>query len=60
MSRKSRRGKYSTVSLPTSLVKEVESVVKSLEYWPTKTDFIREAVLEKLRKFESKTNSKED
>ena len=45
------RGHFSTISLPTSLVEEVEKIVEGFEYWPTKTDFIREAVLEKLEKY---------
>ena len=39
------------MSLPSSLVDEVEKVVGNLGYWPTKTDFVREAVLEKLERY---------
>jgi len=45
---KKGRGQFSTISLPTPLVKEVEKVVGELGYWPAKTDFVREAVVEKL------------
>jgi hypothetical protein len=45
------RGEFSTISLPTPLVEIVEKVVSELKYWPTKTDFVREAVLEKLEKY---------
>lgn len=45
------RGEFRTVSLPTRLVEEVEKVVEELGYWPTKTDFVREAVLQKLQKY---------
>lgn len=45
------RGHFSTVSLPTPLVETVEKVVKEFKYWPTKTDFIREAVLEKMERY---------
>lgn len=44
------RKEYRTVSLPASLVDEVEQLTKKVGFWPTKTDFIREAVLEKLEK----------
>ncbi|MEM3041896.1 MAG: ribbon-helix-helix domain-containing protein [Nitrososphaerota archaeon] len=47
---KKGRGQFSTISLPTPLVKEVEKVVSQLGYWPAKTDFVREAVVEKLQK----------
>jgi len=48
---KKGRGTFRTVSLPAQLVEAVERVVRDFEYWPTKTDFIREAVLEKLEKY---------
>lgn len=45
-----RRLRYSSISIPTSLVEEIEKLVKELGYWPTKTAFIREACLEKMEK----------
>jgi Arc/MetJ-type ribon-helix-helix transcriptional regulator len=48
---KKGRGEFRTVSLPSSLVERVEKTVNDLRYWPTKTDFVREAVLEKLERF---------
>jgi Arc/MetJ-type ribon-helix-helix transcriptional regulator len=46
-----RRGRrYLSVSLPSSLLEEVERVVGELGYWPTKTSFVREAVVEKLER----------
>jgi Arc/MetJ-type ribon-helix-helix transcriptional regulator len=54
MSRREKRGKgrqpYSSISIPTRLLKEIEKLVKELGYWPTKTAFIREACLEKMEK----------
>lgn len=44
------RGPFSSISFPTPLIKEVEKVVEELGYWPNKTAFIREAVMEKLEK----------
>jgi Arc/MetJ-type ribon-helix-helix transcriptional regulator len=43
--------RFATVSLPTPLIGEVEKLVEELRYWPTKTDFIRKAVVEKLELF---------
>lgn len=48
--KKKARGPFSSISFPTPLIKEVEKVVEELGYWPTKTAFIREAVMEKLEK----------
>ena len=42
--------RYLSVSLPASLLEEVERVVGELGYWPTKTSFVREAVVEKLER----------
>jgi len=53
MQEKSNRGEYHSVSLPANVVKRVERVAKELGYWPTKTDFVREAVIEKLEKYNS-------
>lgn len=51
MREKKGRSEFRTVSLPSSLVEEVERLVDVLRYWPTKTDFVREAVLEKLERY---------
>jgi len=37
--------------LPVHLVKQVEKIIEEFKYWPTKTDFVREAVLEKMEKY---------
>jgi hypothetical protein len=39
---------FTTVNLPRSLVMEVGRVVEELGYWPAKTHFMHEAVMEKL------------
>jgi len=49
LARTKKRSRFSTISLPTPLIEEVEGIVEKFKYWPTKTDFVREAVLEKLR-----------
>lgn len=48
--KRKRRLRYSSISIPTSIVGEIEKLVKELGYWPTKTAFIREACLEKMEK----------
>ena len=50
--RKRRKGaKFATISLPVRLIEEIERIVETFGYWPTKTDFVREAVVEKLELF---------
>jgi len=55
---KKGRGRFRTISLPAPLVERVEEFVSGLRYWPTKTDFVREAVLEKLEKYKRELESK--
>ena len=50
---KKGRGDFRTVSLPSPLVDEVEKTVADYRYWPTKTDFVREAVVEKLKAYQN-------
>ena len=56
---KKEKSKFSTISLPTPLVEEVERIVSKFKYWPTKTDFVREAVLERLEKYRKELEAKE-
>ena len=44
------RGAFASVTLLVPLLREVERVVEELGYWPNKTTFIREAVMQKLDK----------
>jgi len=48
---KKKRGFFSSISFPTPLIKEIQKVVEELGYWPNKTAFIREAVMEKLERY---------
>ena len=50
MDKMRKKKAFSSVSLPTPLIKKIEEVVIELGYWPTKTAFVREASLEKLDK----------
>lgn len=56
---KKGRGEFRTISLPSSLVESVEKVVSDLRYWPTKTDFVREAVLEKMERYGGRPRTRE-
>jgi hypothetical protein len=40
-------------------VKRVEVFIEEFRYWPTKTDFVREAVIEKLEKYKEKPRARE-
>lgn len=53
MREKKGRSEFRTISLPSQLIDAVEEVVRELRYWPTKTDFVREAVLEKLERYKN-------
>jgi len=35
----------------SQLIEETEHIVETVGYWTTKTDFVREAVVEKLERF---------
>ncbi len=41
--------KYVTVSLPISIAQSVDSLMEELGYWPSRSAFVREACLEKIR-----------
>jgi len=55
---KKGRGLFSTISLPSPLVEEVQRIVKELGYWPVKTDFVREAVMEKLERYKKELENR--
>jgi hypothetical protein len=61
MPRRKRGGsEFQTISARSSLAEEVEKLVETLSYWPTTTDFVGEAIVEKLerhRKEAEKTSS---
>ncbi len=51
---KKERGPFSSISFPTPLIDEIEKIVKEFGYWPNKTAFIREAVMEKFEEYRKK------
>jgi Arc/MetJ-type ribon-helix-helix transcriptional regulator len=40
--------KYVTVSIPRGIAKDIDGLIQELEYWPSKSSFVREACLEKI------------
>jgi len=48
--RKSEKFKNKKVSLPRCLVEDVQEIIDDLEYWIDLNEFVRVAVLEKLKR----------
>jgi metal-responsive CopG/Arc/MetJ family transcriptional regulator len=48
--RMTRKRKYVTVSIPTSIVKDLDKLSEELGYWPSRGAFVREACTEKIWK----------
>ena len=42
--------KYVTVSIPRAVAERIDYYVENLGYWPSRSSFVREAVLEKFTK----------
>jgi len=47
---KTKRTKYSGVSIPAGILKEIDELISELGYWPSRGAFVREACLEKVRR----------
>lgn len=56
--KESGRRPYKSISFPSSLLEKVDEVVEELGYWPTKTAFVREAVLEKLERYKKELEAR--
>jgi len=48
--KKSDKIKYENISLPRCLIEDVQEIIDELAYWIDLDEFVRVAVLEKLRK----------
>lgn len=48
--KKSDKIKYENISLPRCLIEDVQEIIDELGYWIDLDEFVRVAVLEKLRK----------
>lgn len=44
------RVKFSAVSVPLSLLREVDNLIEEIGYWPSRSAFIREACIEKIKR----------
>ncbi len=42
--------KFSAVSIPEPILKEVDRLIEELGYWPSRSTFAREACLEKIER----------
>ena len=45
------KSRYTVIKFPVRLIEEVEAVMNMIGYWPNITDFIREAVIQKLEEY---------
>lgn len=43
-------GKYTSVCLSGRLVEEIDRVIEELGFWPSRSTFVREACLEKIKR----------
>jgi Arc/MetJ-type ribon-helix-helix transcriptional regulator len=50
------RMKQSTVSLPLSLIKQIDFLIEKLGYWPSRSAFVREACLAKIKEYKQELN----
>jgi Arc/MetJ-type ribon-helix-helix transcriptional regulator len=41
--------KYVTVSIPRAIADNIDHLIEALGYWPSRSSFVREACLEKIR-----------
>ncbi|MBS7631904.1 ribbon-helix-helix protein, CopG family [Candidatus Bathyarchaeota archaeon] len=41
---------YATISIPIAIAEEIDELIGELGYWPSRSAFVREACIEKLRR----------
>jgi len=41
--------RYVTVSIPRAIAENIDYLIEGLGYWPSRSSFVREACLEKIR-----------
>ncbi|MEM3489270.1 MAG: ribbon-helix-helix domain-containing protein [Candidatus Bathyarchaeia archaeon] len=44
------RVRFGAVSLPLKILEEIDNLIKDLGYWPSRSAFVREACLEKIKR----------
>ena len=42
--------KFGTASISMGVLEEIDKLIKELRYWPSRSSFVREACLEKIRR----------
>jgi len=42
--------KFGSVSLPTGILEAIDALIADLRYWPSRSSFVREACLEKIKR----------
>jgi len=50
MTSKDNKREYSTVSLHNKVIEEIDRVMDELGFWPSRSTFVREACLEKIKR----------
>lgn len=48
--RRKRKVEFSAVSIPKSILMEIDELIERLGYWPSRSAFVREACLEKIER----------
>lgn len=48
--RRKRKVEFSAVSIPKSILIEIDDLIEKLGYWPSRSAFVREACLEKIER----------
>lgn len=51
--------KQSTVSLLISIIKEIDLLIERLGYWPSRSAFVREACLAKIKEYREELRCEE-
>ena len=47
---KDKNRKFGSVSLPMGILEAIDALIEELRYWPSRSSFVREACLEKIRR----------
>ncbi|MEM2152390.1 MAG: ribbon-helix-helix protein, CopG family [Candidatus Bathyarchaeia archaeon] len=48
------RVRFGAVSLPLKILEEIDRLIEELGYWPSRSAFVREAYLEKIKREKEK------
>lgn len=45
-----RKVEFGSVSIPNRVLRDVDDLIRRIGYWPSRSAFVREAVIEKIRR----------